>query len=187
MRVDISRLSPLCRFTQRYAIAAVRRRTRSASELGDELSRSLLPWTLYQGSFCYFALWTASTLRRNRRRRQNGCCNPCDRLRCTKMRYFGMRWCSCGIGVALNFILLNYSYPSFRSLSFYGKSCVCLACPSACCRCPAMDSQPLSRGRGANLRPGAPPLTPVGPPRGLWGRQRRRTKMSRQPKSSRCG
>ena len=177
MRVDTSRLFPLCTFTQRHAIAAVRRRTRSASELGDELSRSLLPWTLYQGSFCYFALWTASTLRRDRRRRQNGCCNPSDRLRCTKMRYFGMRWCSCGIGVALSFILLNNSYPSFRSLSFYGKSCVCLAYPSACCRCPVMASQLLSRGRGANFRPDTPPLAPVAPPLGLWGRQRHRTKM----------
>ena len=100
---------------------------------------------------------------------------------------FGMRWCPCGMGVALGFMLLNNSYVSFRSLSFYGKSCVLLAYPSACCHCPAVDSQPLSRGKGANFRPDTPPLTPVGPPWGLWGRQRRHTKVSGWPKSTRCG
>ena len=125
-------------------------------------------------------------MRCNRRRRQNGCGIPLGKLRCRKMCCFGMRWCPCGMGVALGFMLLNNSYVSFRSLSFYGKSCVLLAYPSACCHCPAVDSQPLSRGKGANFRPDTPPLTPVGPPWGLWGRQRRHTKVSGWPKSTRC-
>ena len=136
------------------------------------------PGPSIKGFFCYFASWTASTLRCNRRRRQNGCGIPLGKLRCRKMCCFGMRWCPCGMGVALGFMLLNNSYVSFRSLSFYGKSCVLLAYPSACCQCPAVDSQPLSRGKGANFRPDTPPVAPVGPPWGLWGRQRRHTKVS---------